>query len=100
MASASGQVSSSSQSLSEGSSEQAASIEETSSSLEEMSSMTRQNADNADQANNLMKEAQQGKYTTLVVGRRGLSSIKQFFIGSVSNKIVQLAKRVSLIVVD
>ena len=37
-------------------SEQAASIEETSSSLEEMSSMTKQNADNAGQADRLMKE--------------------------------------------
>ncbi|MBU4316918.1 MAG: hypothetical protein KKF30_06550 [Proteobacteria bacterium] len=49
-------VSSASQSLAEGSSEQAASIEETSSSLEEMSSMTRKNADNASEANNLMKK--------------------------------------------
>ncbi|MHC1727027.1 MAG: methyl-accepting chemotaxis protein [Syntrophobacteraceae bacterium] len=51
---ASGQVSSASQQLAEGASEQAASIEETSSSLEEMSSMTKQNADNATQANQLM----------------------------------------------
>ena len=57
VASASNQVSAASQSLAEGASEQAASIEETSSSLEEMSSMTRQNADNATQANTLMKEA-------------------------------------------
>ncbi|MEA3414694.1 MAG: methyl-accepting chemotaxis protein [Thermodesulfobacteriota bacterium] len=56
IASASGQVSSASQSLAEGSSEQAAAIEETSSSLEEMSSMTKQNADNAGQADSLMKE--------------------------------------------
>ena len=54
--SASGQVSSASQSLAEGASEQAAAIEETSSSLEEMSSMTKQNADNAGQADSLMKE--------------------------------------------
>ncbi len=51
---ASGQVTSSSQQLAEGASEQAASIEETSASLEEMSSMTRQNADNARQADQLM----------------------------------------------
>ncbi len=54
VASASSQVSSSCQSVAEGASEQAASIEETSSSLEEMSLMTKQNADNANQANNLM----------------------------------------------
>ena len=48
-----------SQSLSEAASEQAASLEETSSSLEEMTSMTKQNAGNATQANDLMAAAQQ-----------------------------------------
>ncbi len=47
-------IGSSSRELAEGASDQAAAIEETSSSIEEMSSMTRQNADNADQANHLM----------------------------------------------
>ena len=55
--SASGQVSAASQSLAEGATEQAAGLEETSSSLEEMSSMTKQNADNAQQANTLSDEA-------------------------------------------
>ena len=54
VASASGQVSSASQSLAQGTSEQAAGIEETSASIEEMSAMTKHNADNANQANNLM----------------------------------------------
>ncbi|MDD9301369.1 MAG: CZB domain-containing protein [Desulfobacter sp.] len=57
MASAAGQVSSSSQSMAEGASQQAASIEETSSSMEEMSSMTKKNAENAIHADGLMKEA-------------------------------------------
>jgi methyl-accepting chemotaxis protein len=57
VASASGQVSSASQSLAEGATEQAAGLEETSSSLEEMSSMTKQNADNAQQANTLAADA-------------------------------------------
>ncbi len=57
VATASKQVSSSSQSLAEISSEQAASIEETSSSIEEMASMTKNNAENAGQADSLMKEA-------------------------------------------
>ena len=52
------QVASASQSLAEGASEQAASLEETSSSLEEMSSMTKSNADHANQAKNMMNEAQ------------------------------------------
>jgi methyl-accepting chemotaxis protein len=57
VASASGQVSAASQSLAEGATEQAAGLEETSSSLEEMSSMTKQNADNSQQANTLATEA-------------------------------------------
>ena len=51
-------------------------------------------------ARDILKEVDQGRYTTLVIGRRGLSGIKQFMLGSVSNKIVLLAKKVSLIVVD
>ncbi|MGA3113342.1 MAG: methyl-accepting chemotaxis protein [Syntrophobacteraceae bacterium] len=54
LAEAAGEVSKASNQLAEGSSEQAAAIEETSSSVEEISSMTRQNADNANQANQLM----------------------------------------------
>jgi methyl-accepting chemotaxis protein len=56
VAAAASQVSSASQSLAEGASEQAAGLEETSASIEEMTSMTRQNADNASQANILMTE--------------------------------------------
>ena len=56
VAAASQQVSGSSQTLAEGASEQAAALEETSSSLEEMTSMIKQNADNASQADGLMKE--------------------------------------------
>ncbi len=52
-AAASGQVSSSSQTLAEGASEQAASLEETSASLEEISSMTKRNAESATQAKDL-----------------------------------------------
>ena len=57
--SASSQIASASQNLADGASEQASSLEETSSSLEEMSSMTKQNADNANQAKAMMAEAHQ-----------------------------------------
>ena len=57
VSSASAQVSSSSQSSAEGANEQASSLEETSSSLEEMSSQTKQNADNAEQADQAIKES-------------------------------------------
>ncbi|MBI9084862.1 MAG: Cache 3/Cache 2 fusion domain-containing protein [Desulfobacterales bacterium] len=56
---ASSQVASASQTLASGASQQAASLEESSASLEEMASMTRQNADNADQADKLMAETRQ-----------------------------------------
>ena len=50
---ASQEVASASEQLAEGASEQAASIEETSASLEEITSMTKQNADNAQEAKTL-----------------------------------------------
>ena len=63
VSSASAQVSSASQSLAEGATEQAAGLEETSSSLEEMASMTKQNADNAQQANGLAMDARKAADT-------------------------------------
>jgi nucleotide-binding universal stress UspA family protein len=51
-------------------------------------------------ARDILKEAQTGKYDTLVMGRRGLSAVKEFLFGSVSSKVVQLAKKISVIVVD
>jgi len=65
VAEASGHVSASSQQLAEGASEQAAAIEETSSSLEEMSSMTKQNADNAQQASNMMATEAKESYRVI-----------------------------------
>ncbi len=59
VSSGSAQVFSSAKQLADGSSSQASSLEETSSSLEELSSMTKQNADNANQARAMMKEAGQ-----------------------------------------
>jgi nucleotide-binding universal stress UspA family protein len=37
-------------------------------------------------------EAEQGGYDTIVVGRRGLSKVQEFFMGRVSSKVIQLAK--------
>ena len=53
---ASDQVSVSSQQMAEGATEQASSLEEISASLEEMAAMTRQNADNAGQVDNLVSK--------------------------------------------
>jgi len=51
------QVSTSSQSLADGASEQASSLEETSASMEELNAMTKQNADNATQADAMMRQS-------------------------------------------
>jgi methyl-accepting chemotaxis protein len=56
VAAASTQVSSFSQDMAQGASEQASGIEETSATLEEISSMTRKNAENASQVNQIMTE--------------------------------------------
>ena len=42
-------------------------------------------------ANAILEEAEAGGYDTIVVGRRGLSKVQEFFMGRVSNKIIQLA---------
>jgi len=59
MASGAGQVTDSSQSLSQGATQQATSLEEISSSLMQMASQTRTNAENANQANDLSVRARQ-----------------------------------------
>jgi methyl-accepting chemotaxis protein len=56
---ASYQVSAAANQVAEGASEQAANLEETTASLEEMSSMTKQNAENANQANTLMRDTKE-----------------------------------------
>jgi nucleotide-binding universal stress UspA family protein len=50
-------------------------------------------------ARDIVKEAQSG-YNTIVMGRRGQSGIKDFILGSVSQKVFQLVKDISLIVVN
>ena len=47
----------------------------------------------------IIKEANSG-YDTIVLGRRGLSGIKDFILGSVSQKVLHIAKDISVIVVD
>ncbi len=45
----------------------------------------------ADIGKAILLEAQKGGYETIVLGRRGISKAKEFFMGSVSNKILQQA---------
>ncbi|CAN2039063.1 UspA domain-containing protein [Candidatus Magnetomoraceae bacterium gMMP-15] len=50
-------------------------------------------------ARDLVNEAQAG-YGLIVMGRRGLSGVKEFFIGSISQKVFTLAKDVSVLIVN
>jgi len=49
-------------------------------------------------ARDILNEAGDG-YTMVVIGRRGLSAIKEFFLGSVSQKVLHSASGVSLLIV-
>ena len=40
-------------------------------------------------ANDILKEAKAGGYGTIVLGRRGISLFKEFFMGSVTSKVIQ-----------
>ena len=80
---------SSSQSLAEGASEQAASLEQTTSAMEEMNSMTKATADNAGQADWLMKEAA----TIIEKATRSMSGMAESM-----DKIAQSGSEISKIV--
>lgn len=48
----------------------------------------------------IIKEASSGNFGTIVVGRRGLSKVQEFFMGRVGNKVVQMAKKQAVWVVN
>ena len=50
-------------------------------------------------ARDIIKEAESG-YNVIVMGRRGVSGIKEFILGSVSQKVFNLAKDTSVLVVN
>ena len=93
---AAGQVSSASQQLAEGASEQASSLEETSSALEQMAAMTRTNAENANQANELTgqaREAAQGGNETMGRLNQAMSAINDSS-GKIS-KIIKVIEEIA-----
>ena len=50
-------------------------------------------------ADAILEEAELGKYDTLILGRRGLSRVREFFMGSVSTKVVREARGCAVCVV-
>jgi nucleotide-binding universal stress UspA family protein len=54
----------------------------------------------ASRAGAIVDEAEQGGYDTIVVGRRGLTRIQEFFMGRVSSKVIQLARSQTVWVVN
>jgi methyl-accepting chemotaxis protein/methyl-accepting chemotaxis protein-1 (serine sensor receptor) len=92
VASAASQVATSAQALSQGASEQAASLEETSASMEEMASMTRKNADNSQQAAELMAEVD----TQVSQSNGALGAMVQSMasIADSSNKVSKIIKTI------
>lgn len=50
-------------------------------------------------ARDIAAEAQSG-YDLIVIGRRGLSGLKEFFLGSISQKILQLVHSTSILIVN
>ncbi|MEQ1909923.1 MAG: methyl-accepting chemotaxis protein [Vicinamibacterales bacterium] len=92
LASASAQVSMSSQSLAQTASEQAASLEETSATMEELASMTKQNADRAKQVATLMSEAD----TKATESNQAMTVATSSMIGieESSNKVSRILKTI------
>lgn len=50
-------------------------------------------------ARDIVNESQKG-FDVVVMGRRGLSAVKEFFLGSVSHKVFSTSKEISILVVN
>ena len=48
----------------------------------------------------ILEEAELGKYDTLILGKRGLSRVREFFLGSISTKVVREARGCAVCVVE
>ncbi len=61
---------------------------------------TRIATDALSRAEAIVREAKQGGYGAIVVGRRGVSAVEDFHMGRVSNKVVSLARDMAVWVVN
>lgn len=50
-------------------------------------------------AGDILKEAKEGNYGTIVMGRRGLSKVHEFFLGRVTTKVLHRAAGFALWIV-
>ena len=50
-------------------------------------------------ARDIIDESESG-YDLLAIGRRGISGIKEFFLGSVSQKVFSMAKNISILIIN
>ena len=60
---------------------------------------TRANLDSDSRAMDILREAQEGGYGTIVMGRRGLSKVREFLLGRVTNKVLQGAENFAVWIV-
>ncbi len=52
---------------------------------------SRANMNSSSRAGDILKEAREGGYGTIVIGRRGLSKVHEFLLGRVTNKVLHRA---------
>lgn len=60
---------------------------------------TRANLDSDSRAMDILQEANEGGYSTIVMGRRGLSKVREFLLGRVTNKVLQRAEKFAVWIV-
>jgi nucleotide-binding universal stress UspA family protein len=60
---------------------------------------TRANLDSASRTMDILQEAKEGGYGTIVMGRRGLSKVQEFLLGRVTNKVLQRAEKFAVWIV-
>lgn len=51
-------------------------------------------------ARDIIREAQKGEYELIVLGKQGLSGIKDFILGSIAQKVINGTKDMSVLLVD